>query len=261
MAKRRLSIWVLCVMIGWGIARSGDAAENPRERYSALLSEHVKNGMVDYAQICADFRLDEYLRMLNAADPEEIETENGRLAFWINVYNAYTLKVICDHYPLSSINELHRGGLIVGSIFGTTVWDEKLVRVNGRKITLNHVEHKIIRPRFNDPRIHFALVCAAKGCPPLRSRAYTGERLDAQLNDQGARFLSNPEKNAFDAERKVARVSKIFAWFREDFGGTKAALLEYLARFLPEETAVSMRNEPRRWRIRYTPYDWSLNEQ
>jgi nucleotide-binding universal stress UspA family protein len=228
--------------------------------FTAVLQEHVRDGAVDYPSVCRDGRFRRYLAEAARIDPETLGTDKEKLAFWINVYNAWTIKIICDHYPLRSINELHTGGLALGMVVRRTVWDKPLVTVNGRTTSLSFIEHKIMRPRFRDARIHFALVCAAKGCPPLRSEAYEGDILDAQLEDQGKRFLAQAYKNSFDAGRRIASISPVFAWFRSDFGGSTEELLKFISRYAPEEAADALRDPGPPWRVRYTKYDWTLNE-
>lgn len=237
------------------------SADNPSHQlFTEILRDYVHEGRVNYRELRNDNRLAVYLEQLAAANPEAIADNNTQLAFWINAYNAYTLKVICDNYPVKSINDLHTGGLIVGTVLKKTIWDKELAIINGKKLTLNQIEHEIIRRRFKEPRIHFALVCAAKSCPPLRSEAFEGERLDEQLDDQGRIFFSQPDKNFFDAEKKVARLSKILDWYEEDFGKNDVEVLQYVSRFLPEKVAVSIQADPKKWKIEYTDYDWSLNE-
>jgi hypothetical protein len=228
--------------------------------FTTLLADHVRNGLVNYRALRADKRLEHYCAQLAATDPDTIASEKARLAFWINAYNAYTLKIICENYPVKSINELHGGGLIMGTILNTTVWDKELVTINQKKTTLNTIEHKIIRPIFHDPRIHFALVCAAKSCPPLRAEAYEGDILDQQLDDQGKTFLNNPSWNAFDPIRQEAFLSRIFNWYAEDFGGKDERVLLFIARFLPKELANTIKVDPKAWKIHYNEYDWALND-
>lgn len=227
---------------------------------TAVLSDHVREGRVDYPRLCADARWRECLAWLSSTDPDSLPSDQAKLAFWINAYNAWTLKIICDNYPLKSINELHSGGLAIGMVLKTTVWDKKIVTINNEKTSLSDIEHKIIRPVFRDPRIHFAIVCAAKGCPPLRSEAYEGERLDQQLDDQGWRFLAQEEKNAFDFQNQVAHISPIFGWFKEDFGKKPENILRFMARYLPQDQRDILLRDAVQWKIRYTRYDWSLNE-
>jgi len=228
--------------------------------FSAVLTSQVKEGVVDYPNLCRDARLNQYLDTLSAQDPQQKTDSFDQLAFWINAYNAFTLKLICDNYPLKSINDLHTGGLLVGSVLGRTAWDRKFIKINGQLYSLGEIEHKIIRPKFKEPRIHFAIVCAAKGCPPLRSEAYEGPRLNEQLNDQARGFLGQEAKNKFDLASRAASISPIFSWFKKDFGGQPSKVLKFLAPFLPKEVREDLEKNVEAWKIRFTSYDWSLNE-
>ncbi len=228
--------------------------------FTAILRDYVSDGRVNYKDLCQDERLQAYIEQLAATNPDTITTEKAKLAFWINAYNAYTLKVICDHYPVKSINDLHTGGLIIGTLLKRTIWDKPFVIINNTKTTLNTIEHKIIRRRFRDPRIHFALVCAAQSCPPLRSEAYEGTRLDEQLDDQGKKFFSQKSKNYFELDKMTAHLSKILDWYGKDFGNNKEEVLLYIARFLSDDLAAAIKTNPKKWKIKYTKYDWNLNE-
>ena len=227
--------------------------------FTEILSNYVHKGFVDYKNLRNDKRLDEYIRWLATANPDTLPDEKEQLAFWINAYNAYTLKIICGNYPVESINDLHSGGLVIGTVFKTTVWDKKLVTVNGQVMTLNSIEHEIVRPRLKDPRVHFALVCASKSCPPLRSEAYEGSQLNAQLDDQGKLFFADTFRNELDAARKQAHISKILSWYSEDFGGSDKRILMFISRFLPPTLAEQINANSSDWDISYKDYDWSLN--
>ncbi|RMD84464.1 MAG: DUF547 domain-containing protein, partial [Lentisphaerae bacterium] len=171
--------------------------------------------------------------------------EKRQLAFLINLYNAATLKLIVDHYPVKSIKDI--GGWFTGP------WDQKVVPLWGRLVTLNFLEHKLLRKEFHEPRIHLALVCAARGCPPLRSEAYRASRLDAQLDDQAQRYFSMPTGLQIDNNRRKVLVSKIFKWYSEDFESVRAFIRRYVK---PElQHAVTT------YDLDYLAYDWRLNEQ
>lgn len=228
--------------------------------FTALLSEHVFEDRIDYPQLCNDGRFLYYIEQLAQTDPETLPSPQEQLAFWINAYNAYTLKIVCENYPLRSINNLHFGGLRLGRILNKTVWDRKFVVINSKRMSLNTIEHQILRKKFSEPRIHFAIVCAAKSCPPLRDEAYEADFLEYQLNDQGRIFLTDYRKNRFDTKNNVASLSKIFHWFSRDFGKTPEEILTYLSQFLPKQSADSIHENANLWRIRYLPYDWTLNE-
>jgi len=254
-----------------GINTNGEYAH---ELFTKVLQEYVSDGKVNYSDLCEDNRLEQYISELAATNPEAIADQQAKLAFWINAYNAYTLKVICDNYPVESINDLHFGGLIIGSVFKKTIWDKKFVLINNKKISLNYIEHKIIRAMTQDPhahfsqvctemscpRAHFALVCASKSCPPLRSEAYEGHKLNQQLNDQARTFFSDMDKNYFDIDKKEVHISKILDWFAKDFGMNDEEVLLFVAHFLPGELAAAIQSNPKNWRIKHTKYDWSLNE-
>lgn len=228
--------------------------------YTGLLQDYVHEGRVEYGALCLDGRLETYISLLASTDPDTILDRKEQLAFWINAYNAYTLKVICDNYPVKSINELHFGGLAIGTVLKKTIWDKKFVVINRKKMTLNHIEHEVIRPVFGNPDAHFALVCASKSCPALRSEAYEGSKLDAQLDDQGRKFFGDSSKNYFEIEKKRAHLSKILDWFSKDFGRNDEEILLYVSQFLPEDLAEVIRSTAGEWDIKHTKYDWSLNE-
>ena len=227
--------------------------------FTAILSEHVTDALVNYEGLCNDGRFLHYIDQLQQIDPKQLD-HNEQLAFWLNAYNAYTLKVICENYPIKSINNLHRGGLALGSLLNKTVWDRKLATIKNTQFSLNQIEHDILRKEFNEPRIHFALVRAAKSCPPLRDEAYEADFIDYQLNDQGRIFFADYTKNRFDLKRKVAFISKIFDWFKEDFANIQEQLLLYLSKFLPEKLAQEIRQDAKSWKIKYLKYNWRLND-
>ncbi|MFQ5584437.1 MAG: DUF547 domain-containing protein [Calditrichia bacterium] len=235
-------------------------AQEKHAIFSEILKEYVVNSLVTYESLRNDSRLETYLGQLSSTNPDEISDEKERLAFWINAYNAYTLKIVCDNYPLKSIKDLNTGGTIIAYALKKTVWDKDFVVINNRKMTLNNIEHKIVRPIFKDPRAHFALVCAARSCPPLRNEAYEGFKLDDQLNGQGRIFLNDINMNYFEPEKKIAHLSKILDWYGKDFGDSDEEILLFITRFLPGDLAAAIRAEPKEWKIKHTKYDWSLNE-
>jgi len=234
------------------------------EVYTALLRDHVSEGWVDYAALQNDPRLARYIASLQNTDPTSFTSEDAERAFWLNVYNAFTLKLIVENYPLDSINDLHfLGSLYVSTPLGLVVWKTWEFEIHGETYTLDHVEHGIIRPRYQDYRDHAALVCAAVSCPPLRSEAYTGANLDEQLDDQMRTWLGNSDKNWYNAEEQKLYLSAIFSWFRGDFLPEDApesrTLVDVVLPYLPEETAEAVRRDRENVRIRYAPHDWTLN--
>lgn len=256
MKKTALSLVGIFLGLVAGRAAPDDAL------FTAVLRAHVdERGLVDYAALKTDARLEDYLASVAATDPAQLPGRAAQLAFWINAYNAYTLKLIVDNYPVKTINELATGGKYIGYLTGKTAWDIKFAEINGERMTLNHIEHDVIRERFKEPRIHFALVCAAVSCPPLRREAFTAEQLDAQLNEQAEIFLRDDVKNRFDARERRAELSKVFDWFKEDFGDTDAAVIAYASRFASWKTRRALLGGAARWSLGYTHYDWGLNDQ
>ena len=221
--------------------------------WSAMLGAYVTNGMVDYDAFRRDPRFKAYLATLNRTNPAQLERAD-RLAYWINVYNAYTIELINTRNERGSIRNINK----VLGITTRSPWAERIVQAGGRTLTLDDVEHEIIRKEFRDPRIHVALVCAAIGCPPLRSEAFTGAQLDAQLDDQARRFLAQRTKNRVDVAMRTVYGSPIFTWYRVDFGDDLAGVGAFWARYVDDEAARALlRSGQFRWVD--TDYDWSLN--
>ena len=221
--------------------------------FDGLLRAHVTDGLVDYDAFrdAAAFR--RYLASLERASLAGADDEE-RLAFWINVYNAYTIQLLNSRKQRNSIRDINK-------VLGVTLkspWAEPIVKADRRTLTLDDVEHEIIRKQFKDPRIHVALVCAAMGCPPLRSEAFTADRVDAQLDDQARRFLAQRAKNRVDVPSGTVYGSPIFTWYREDFGGTLEGVGAFWARYVPAGPEQELlRSGKFRWVD--TEYDWRIN--
>lgn len=229
--------------------------------FDAILQDHVRDGLVDYAALKRDRRLALYLAHLARIDLGPLGQEE-RLAYWINTYNAATLKLMADAWPVESIMKLNAG----------KPWDVPVFRPRGADapITLNHIEHQIVRKEFSEPRIHFALVCAAASCPPLRSDSYTAIRLEEQLAFQTVSFLRNKTINRYESATQSYVLSPLFQWYVADFGGDEKGVLEFIARQIDlRELCPSGRafknpdaspDKPKAGaRIRYSDYDWSPN--
>ncbi len=225
-------------------------------RWGRVLTAVVENGRVDYAKLkTAPAELDSYLQEIATVPAAEFAkwSEADRLALLINLYNAQTLRLIITHYPLKSIRS-------IGALPGAA-WREMIVRQGGRIMTLDHLENKVIRVEYsNEPRIHFALVCAAVSCPVLRGEPYTGARLDAQLADQTKGFLATAEINRFDAATGTLYLSPIFKWYAEDFTKPAGSLAAYVKPFLPEAQRIAL-VDLAKVKVKFTDYDWALNER
>jgi hypothetical protein len=228
--------------------------------FDGMLHRHVVGGMVDYDAFATSPEFPRYLDLLARIDPATLPRDE-QLAFWINAYNAYTIALINQHGERRSIRNINKS---LGLIKGYGPWNERLAVVGGAAYGLDHIEQRIIRPRFQEPRIHFALVCAAKGCPPLRSEAYTGARLEAQLEDQARVFLrESPTKNRVDLATRTVYVSNVFSFrdYERDFGGSKAGVARFIARYHAEGPARELLLSGRWAKWVVTDYDWSLNSR
>jgi hypothetical protein len=217
--------------------------------WDSLLQQHVSvAGKVDYQGFIEDStRLNDYLDLLSSKHPnDKFWTREERLAYWINVYNAFTVKLIVDHYPVQSIKDIKNGIPFVNS-----VWDIKFIQIEGETYDLNNIEHGIIRARFDDPRIHFAINCASVSCPNLSRRAYVAEQLDEQLDAAARAFLSDQSKNQL-SEGQV-KLSKIFLWYGMDFKKDGKSVVEYIEQFTSSPIDKGAK-------VEYMDYDWSLNE-
>ena len=213
--------------------------------WDELLNAHVDTGWVNYKGFLQDStKLNSYLETLSNCAPSISWSKSEKLAFWINAYNAFTVKLVVDHYPVESIKDIKKGVPFINS-----VWDIKFFEIGGREMDLNQIEHSILRKEFDEPRIHFAIVCASKSCPELLNNAYTAEKLQQQLQQQAVEFINDESKNRFQ-ENKIY-LSPIFKWFKGDF--TKQSTLKdfvsnYAIKGFSKDVSVS-----------YTEYDWSLN--
>lgn len=221
-----------------------------------LLKKYVnRDGLVNYRAIKrspADMKaLDDYLTLLSSADPKLPAKRESQLAFWINAYNAVTLHGMLREYPTPSIKK-H-----VALAFGYNIWKDLQLYVGGAPVALETMEHEILRP-MNDPRIHFAIVCASKGCPRLLNEAYTAERIEDQLELNSRDFFSRAQNFRYEGNRFY--LSSILKWYDSDFGSTRAEQLRAYARWMPTESARSAARSGS-VSIRFLGYDWSINEQ
>lgn len=227
-------------------------AEYDHKLYDDLLNEYVEGGLVDYATLKNDPRLDKYLTQLANADSSKLGGRNESVAFWVNAYNAYTLKLITDHYPVSSIMDIKKSGY-------DSPWSIPLAKVAGKNYSLDQIENDIIRKNWPDPRIHYALVCAAKSCPQLRNEAYTGERLNEQLDEQGRWFLVH--RNKFDIKSRKASLSSVYDWYKVDFGNTIPNTLKALVPHVESKLANELTTKSKAWTVTFTDWNWQLNQQ
>jgi hypothetical protein len=214
------------------------------EAWNALLKKHVSaEGKVNYKGFKADrTKLNAYLKTLEATTPSGSWSKQEAMAFWINAYNAFTVALILDHYPVKSINEIQQNG--------KKPWDIAFIKIGGKSYTLNHIEHEILRKRYADPRIHFAVNCASFSCPPLLNEAFTADNLNAKMEALAKAFVNDPLRNKITAQK--VEVSQIFNWFKDDF--TKnGTLIDFLNKYSKTKISSSAK-------VSFLPYNWSLNE-
>lgn len=218
--------------------------------WDQLVKSHVKaNGMVDYKGFIREKpKLESYLKLLSENAPDRSKwTKNEQLAYWINAYNAFTVKLIVDHYPTKSIRDL---GPILKIPFLKDVWHYEFFKIGGVAMSLDKIEHGIIRKEFDEPRIHFAINCASISCPPLLNEAYVAEKLEAQLTKVSVAFINDPVRNKLGTQS--AQLSSIFSWFTGDFT-KKGTLIEFLNKYSKVKIAPNAK-------ISFLDYNWNLNE-
>jgi hypothetical protein len=244
--------------------------------FDDILQKYVIDGWVNYKGIKREkTKLDSYLKKLEQVETKEFESwpKEDQMAFWINAYNAITIEGILKNYPIKY------GGLIARMRFPKNsirqiknFWDIVFIKVMDREITLNDIEHKILREKFQDPRIHFVLVCASIGCPLIENQAFTESDLNLRLEKSTSNFINNTEKVLLVREKNKLFLSSIFDWYREDFESTPKLLVElnsfpqkyrgviaFILKYLPEDQQqFILKNKPK---IDFFDYSWALNEK
>ncbi len=275
--------WIFVVASGCTTieSRNGPAAAADgtgpfsHELLDRLLSRVVDDeGRVDYASLKREPReLDAYYRLLSQVSPDShpqrFPHHNDRLAYWINAYNAAVLRTVQEYYPITTVGEVKPPWLffVMPDRSGFFYFQRPIF--GGEKISLYDLEHDIVRARFGDARIHFALNCASGGCPNLPQQAFRSAELDDQLDREARRFVSERRNVYVDDGKKEIRLSAIFEWYEEDFEAEidtpidkeHGAVLEYIAGYLPPATASQLRVVSTKYSVVFTPYDWSLNDR
>ena len=244
---KNLLLILVCCLLFPGLSSGTPSVDNTI--WAELLDKHVTEQGVDYDGFQQDeAKLDQYLAILSSIDPADL-SRNHQFAFYINAYNAFTIKLILTRYPgINSIKE-------IGSFFSNP-WSKKFISLNGFTVNLDHIEHDILRPRFKDARVHFAINCAAKSCPPLLNAPYEGSTLETRLEERTKQFINNPA-NTF-LKGSTLFVSKIFKWFADDFSENPLRFIRQHARGrLKQDLEKAAENGE--ITLQYLHYDWTLN--
>ena len=226
--------------------------------FTEILKDNAHNGLVKYKELINNENFSNYLEQLSSTNPDELN-KNEKLAFWINAYNAFTLKIVAENYPVESITDLHTGGKVIGFLLGKTVWDKEFIKINNKNYSLNYIEHEILR-KMDEPRIHFAIVCASISCPAIRDEAYEAAKIELQLSEETYKFLNDTSRNSFDVNEREADISQIFNWFDEDFGESDESILKFVSKYLPENINNDIQSNLDDWDVSYKSYNWDLNE-
>ena len=245
---------------GWNVSDEASVEQVDHRPWQEILDGYVAAdemgvNLFDYEGLQASagdtVKLNAYLEYLQGLDPRRYSRAE-QMAYWINFYNALTVKVVLDAYPVETIRDIHEG---VAPYTGP--WDDVHARVAGEDLTLNHIEHGILRPLWKDERIHYAVNCAAYGCPHLLETVFTAANTE-ELLEAGARDYVNSFRGVDMVDDDLIVISSIYDWYAEDFGGTEASVMEHLRRYADSELAAYLAGFE--GAIEYD-YDWGLNEQ
>ena len=225
------------------------AFDQTHAEFTSVLKSHVNGTHVNYAGLKkSPDKLGSYLNTMAKVSESEFKgwSEDEEMAYLINLYNAATLKLVIDNYPVKSIKD-------IGS-----PWKKKVVKLFGNDRSLDFIEHDLLRKNYNDPRIHFGVNCASIGCPPLRNEAFQASKLNKQLDEQAKAFLNDTSKNRVDASKGILYLSQIFDWFEGDFVKKSGSVEKFVAPYFSDSNRKSI--ESGKLKIKYTDYDWSLNK-
>ncbi|MEJ2657816.1 MAG: DUF547 domain-containing protein [Desulfobacterales bacterium] len=251
----RKSIIFLFILFMFGSTHLKANAETfDYSKYDQILKQYVnKKGLVDYNGIAKDPRFSEFMESLKSAQPDKM-SRNGRLAFWINAYNAVTIDKVIKWRPKKSVRETLIPDLWTSTKFFTT--RDNIVA--GRRLSQDEIENDILRKEFKDPRIHFAIVCASLGCPPLARFAYTAENVQTKLDEETRKYINSPRGTRIDRAQNTLYLSKLFDWYADDFKAESGSVMAFIKPYLTPETLSFLKQNPK---ISYIHYNWALNAQ
>jgi hypothetical protein len=278
-----LAILLLWALIGCTVVRPALVPDRKlkvlhtfsHEDFDLVLANFVNDhGLVNYRSLKKDtHNLERYYLLLSTYSPEShpnlFPTEQSKLTYWINAYNAAAIKIVLAYYPITSVKNIKPPFPLFFLPDKSGFFLFQRLVLGGRSMSLYSLENKIIRKRFGDPRIHFVLNCASGGCPRLPRRAFTAQYLNKQLNHETRKFLAEERNLRLDHQKKTIFLSSIFNWYRGDFlqwyrsryPERKATLLDYVSLYLPPEKAQEIMRYSNSYRLSFVPYDWHLNDQ
>ncbi len=244
----------ILIIFSLTIALPASAIIFDHSKFDRLLKAYVDDqGLVDYNAMAQDTRFQEYIESLKLANTAEM-TPDGRLAFWINAYNAVTIAKVIKWKPKKSVRETLFPGVWTSTKFFTT--REHLVA--GKQLSQDDIEHEILRKQLNDPRIHFAIVCASSSCPKLARFAFTEENVQRRLEAETRKYINSGRGVRIDHAENTLYLSKIFDWFASDFKNKSGSVLAFIKLYLDESALAFLDRNPK---ISYIHYDWALNAQ
>jgi Protein of unknown function, DUF547 len=250
--KTSMKILLMSVLLISTMLAEAQTKPPSHEIYDRLLKKNVTaDGKVNYKAFIKDsVELNGYLKLLSSNPPDaKTWTKYEQMAYWINAYNAFTIKLITKYYPVKSIKDI---GSKVQIPFVNTPWDIKFIKIGKEKMDLNNIEHGELRRPFDDARVHMALVCASKSCPILLNEAYDAKKLDEQLAKQAKAFLADPFRNKMSADKP--QLSMIFKWYGMDFNKGDGTVRKFINTY----SDIKIKPEAK---ISHIDYDWGLNEQ
>ncbi len=229
------------------------------DEWSFLLSKYVEEGedginRVDYAAFKRNdhdrLELNQYIQKLIESDVYTNGSKDEKFVAWVNLYNALTVNIVVENYPVKSIRDIGGNFVFKGP------WKKKLVEIDGKKLSLDDIEHRILRKKWDEPRVHYAVNCASIGCPNLQPKAWEVETLESDLKKAAIEFITHPRGVEVLPDGRL-RISKIYRWFKKDFGGSQVGVVMHLMKNAPADLASNLTAETM---IKSYRYDWSLND-
>jgi hypothetical protein len=254
MMKKSASILTVSIILLAGLYPSVSAAGFDHSIFDRILNTYVNNqGLVDYNGIAGDQSFKTYMASLKTAQPDSM-SRNGQLAFWINAYNAVTIDKVIKWKPKKSVRETFVPGVWTGTKFFTT----REHTVAGKQLSQDDIEHEILRKQLKEPRIHFAIICASSGCPPLPRSAYTEDNVQDKLEEETRKYINSERGTQIDSAKNILHLSRLFDWFAGDFEYKSGSVLDFIKPYLNAEALTFVEQNPK---IKWLEYNWALNAQ